>query len=223
MESRIAVSLGRRLEEETMFCPRCGTTQSVDLNFCKSCGANLAAIRQAVEAPAAEGEKFDWSRTWSAEMFMSNDERLTRKEQLERERGITPEIKRVMEVKAGVIVSSVGVAVTILLFMLMEGIVLGGKVTPQAAEILSRLWVAGLIPVFVGLAWMINGLVVSKKLVEIATRKSESDTPRLPVDQERPALRPADTNEFIPANLSVTDQTTRHLHDAEKRRSTTRD
>ncbi len=194
-----------------MFCPRCGTTHSEDLNFCKSCGANLSAIRQAVEAPAAEGEKFDWSRTWAAEMFMSTDERLRRKEQLERERGITPEIKRFKEVKAGVIVSSVGVAVTILLFMLMQGIVLSGKVTPEAAEILSRLWVAGLVPVFVGLALMINGLVVGKKLVEIANRNRESDAPRLPVEQERPALRPADTSEFIPANLSVTDQTTRHL------------
>ena len=200
-----------------MFCPRCGTTHSEDLNFCKSCGANLSAIKQAVGLPATEGEKFDWSRTWVAEMFMSADEQRRRKEQLDRERGITPEIKRVLEVKAGVIVSSVGVAVTIVLLVLMQGIVLSGKVTPEAAEILTRLWVAGLIPVFVGLALMINGLVVSKKLVEIAHRNRESDPPRLPVEQERPALRPADTNEFIPANLSVTDQTTRHLQSTVKR------
>ena len=105
-----------------------------------------------------------------AEMFLSAAEQKRRKEQLERERGITPEMKRVTEIKAGVIVSSVGIAVAVVLFVLMEGIVLGGKVPYDTAEILSRLWVAGVIPILVGLALIINGLIVSKKLVEIAKR-----------------------------------------------------
>ena len=42
-----------------MFCPRCGSSQSEELKFCKSCGANLYAVRQAVDTRETE-KKFDW-------------------------------------------------------------------------------------------------------------------------------------------------------------------
>ncbi|HXM33963.1 MAG TPA: zinc ribbon domain-containing protein [Pyrinomonadaceae bacterium] len=205
-----------------MFCPRCGTNQSEELKFCKSCGANLSAVRQAVEARDAV-EKFDWSNTWVAEMFLSAAEHKRRKDQFDRERGITPEVKRINEIKAGVIVSSVGIAVAVVLAVLMEGIVLSGKVPPGTAEILIRLWVAGVIPVLVGLALIINGLIVSKRLVEIANRGRESDLNSLEGDQDPLALRSADTNEFIPANISVTDQTTRHLRNSDPKQGTAAD
>lgn len=205
-----------------MFCPRCGTSQSEELRFCKSCGANLAAVRQVVETGEVV-EKFDWNRTWVTEMFLSADEKKKRKEQLQRERGITPEIKRVTEIKAGVILSGVGIAVTLVLFVLMQGIVLSGKVAPGSAEILIRLWVAGVIPILVGLALMINGLIVSKRLVEIANRGPESDFNGLEGEQDPRSLRSADTNEFLPANFSVTDQTTRHLKTSDPKRGSASD
>ncbi|HZE69169.1 MAG TPA: zinc ribbon domain-containing protein [Pyrinomonadaceae bacterium] len=201
-----------------MFCPRCGTSQSEELKFCKSCGANLSAVRQVVEGHEAT-EPFDWSRTWVTEMFLSAGERKRRNDQLERERGITPEKKRITEIKAGVIVSSVGVALTAVLLVLMQGIVLSGNVAPGPAEILIRLWVAGLIPIMVGLALIINGLIVSKKLVEITERDRERHLHSLEKDQDPLALRSADTNEFIPANFSVTDQTTRHLKTSDPKQS----
>ncbi len=138
-----------------MFCPRCGSNQSEDLRFCKLCGANLYAVRQVVDTTETE-EKFDWSKTWVAEMFLSGEEAVRRKEELERRRGITPEVKRYREIKAGVITGSVGLALTIFLHVLMQGIILGGKVPQDAAEILSRSWVVGIIPLFVGLALIIN-------------------------------------------------------------------
>src|SRR6266705_4016492 len=149
-----------------MFCPQCGVTQSEELNFCKSCGVNLDAVRQAV-ALRGPGEKLDWSRTWVAEMFLSESERKRRKEQIERERGITPEMKRHTEIKAGVITSSVGVGVMIFLYVLMQGIILSGHPSPSDAAILDRIWVAGVIPFFVGLALIINGLVVIQLKVAI--------------------------------------------------------
>ena len=155
-----------------MFCPQCGSTQSEDLKFCKVCGVNLHAVMQVVTAREPE-EKFDWSKTWVQEMFLSADEK---KETQGRDRtvrrGITPEVKRYNEIKAGIIVSSVGIALAIFLFVFMGGLIASGKVSPEAAEILSRLWVAGVIPLFVGLALIINGVVVSKKLVEAAKRDS---------------------------------------------------
>src|SRR6266498_1819961 len=148
---------------------------------------------------------------WVAEMFMSESEQKRRKEEMERQRGITPEIKRYTEIKAGVITSSVGLAVAVFLFVFMEGLIASGKVPSDTGEILSRLWIAGVIPLFVGLALIINGLFVSKKLVEIARKTSESAPNSLERDLNPQSLRPADTTEFIPSGFSVTEQTTRHL------------
>jgi hypothetical protein len=194
-----------------MFCPQCGSNQNDELKFCKLCGANLYAVRQAV-ATRETGEKFDWSKTWVAEMFLSEQERDRREEELERQRGITPEVKRYNEIKAGIITSSVGLALMLVLFVLMQGIIAGGNVTHDAAEILSRVWIAGVFPLFIGIAIIINGLFVSKKLVEIAARQAAQTGPNnLLRDTEPNSLRAADTNEFPPSGFSVTEGTTKHL------------
>lgn len=49
-------------------------------------------------------------------------------------------MKRYTEIKAGVIVSSLGIALGILLFVLMGGIIAGGHLSLDEAEIISRLW-----------------------------------------------------------------------------------
>ena len=193
-----------------MFCPKCGSTQSDELKFCKSCGANLFAVRQVVDTrETAEG--FDWSKTWVAEMFMSSQEHKRRKEELERQRGITPEMKRSNEIKAGIITGTVGIGIAIFLYVFMQGIILSGKVTPNSAEILSRLWIAGVLPLFVGIALIINGLFVSKKLLGIARRESQNAPGSLEQEPNPQSLEPADTTEFVPPPFSVTEQTTKHL------------
>jgi len=191
-----------------MFCPKCGSSQSDELRFCKLCGANLFAVRQVVDNPEAV-EKFDWSKTWVAELFMSPGEIKRRKEEMERQRGITPEMKRYTEIKAGVITSCVGIGLAIFLYIFMQGIILNGNVS--SAEILSRLWIAGVLPVFVGIALIINGLFVSKKLVEISKRDTQIAPNNLEGDLNPQSLPPADTNEFIPSSFSVTEDTTNHL------------
>lgn len=198
-----------------MFCPQCGLVQSDELRFCKSCGANLDAVRQVV-ATRETAEQFDWSRTWVAEMFMSAGEVKRRKEELERQRGITPEMKRFTEIKSGVITGCVGIGLAIFLYVLMRGIIRSGNVPPDAVEILSHLWVVAVIPFFVGVAFIINGMFVSKGLIEMTkqgrlTRTGES---------ERNTLLAADTSEFVPAGFSVTEETTKLLNHRTETRST---
>ena len=193
-----------------MFCPKCGSTQSDELKFCKLCGANLFAVRQVVDTRETP-EGFDWSKTWVAEMFMSPQELKRRKEETERQRGITPEMKRYNEIKAGVITGTVGIGIAIFLYVFMHGIILSGNVTPNSAEILSHLWIAGVLPLFVGISLIINGLFVSKKLVEIARQESQNAPNSLERDLNSPSLRPADATEFIPSGFSVTEETTKHL------------
>src|SRR5215467_12498427 len=104
-----------------MICPRCASNQSDDIKFCTTCGANLHAVRKALAA-SGSSKKFDWGDTWVAEMFMSGQAQELRKLEMERRLGITPEIKRYNEIKAGVIVSSVGVGLAIFLFIFMQGV-----------------------------------------------------------------------------------------------------
>jgi len=191
-----------------MFCPRCGSSQSDELKFCKVCGANLFAVRQVVDNREAV-EKFDWTRTWVAEMFMSKKEIKRRKEEIERQRGITPEMKRYNEIKAGVITSCVGIGLAIFLYILMQGIILNGNAS--SAEVLSRLWIAGVLPLMVGIALIINGVFVSKKLVEISKRDRQIAPNNLEGDLNPQSLPAADKNEFIPSSFSVTEDTTKNL------------
>lgn len=185
-----------------MFCPQCGTTQPDELNYCKSCGANISAVRTAL-VRGESGDSFDWKRTWVAEAMMTRDER-------DRRRGITPEMKRRREIKAGIITASAGFGVMVLLYVLMGGIILGGGVSDKAVAILSRLWVVGVVPLLVGLALIVNGVFISKRDNEPAETEPHSAANRL--DPSAPDYLPAaNTNEFIAPPHSVTDETTKHL------------
>ncbi|HJT27970.1 MAG TPA: hypothetical protein VJ784_11215 [Pyrinomonadaceae bacterium] len=199
-----------------MICPRCASNQGDDIRFCTSCGANLQAVREALQAPESAG-KFNWNNTWVAEMFMSGQANELRKREMERLLGITPEIKRYNEIKAGVIVSCVGIGVSIFLHFIMHAI---AAQNPRDAELLNSIWLAGVIPFMVGLALIINGVVVSKKMVAVMEREQNKakslDEGAAPSPR---GLKSADTNEFIPANYSVTDSTTRHLEGTERKAS----
>jgi len=195
-----------------MICPRCASNQGDDIKFCTSCGANLQAVREALQAPDAAG-KFNWNNTWVADMFMSGQMAEVRKQEIERRLGITPEVKRYNEIKAGVIVSCVGVGVSIFLFFLMQAI---AAQNPINGEILRSVWLAGVIPFMVGLALIINGVVVSKKMVEVMERE-QNKTKSLEEGAAPRGLKSPDTSEFVPVNFSVTDQTTRHLENSERK------
>ncbi|HKQ05519.1 MAG TPA: hypothetical protein VJ464_10330 [Blastocatellia bacterium] len=198
-----------------MFCPQCGTSQGDELKFCKSCGANLSAVRQVVTTREAP-EKFDWNKTWVAEMLLSEEEKSKRKQG--REGNLYAEYLRYKEIKAGVITSFVGIGVMIFLYVLMQGIILSGQTAPGDAEILSRIWIAGLIPFFVGLALIINGVFVSKKLIEIAKRELQGTEPakRLASPDELKSVS-GDWDETGSPKPSVTEHTTRQLENSRQR------
>lgn len=194
-----------------MFCPQCGSTQNDELKFCKSCGANLHALRQIMASRDVDG-KFDWNKTWVADMFRSGDDAVKQQVEIERLQGKTTEMKRQSEIKAGVITSSVGIALMILVFVVMNGIIAGGRISDAAVEILSRLWIVGVLPLLVGAALIFNGMFVSKKGGKQLPPVESADTNELNRAPEENYLEPAHTNQLtegIP--FSVTDDTTRHL------------
>ena len=156
-------------------------------------------------------EKFDWGKTWLAEMFMSGEEAVKREAEIERLQGITPETKRRKEIKAGVITASVGVGLMLVLSILMEGIIIGGGLSSRAAEILSRIWIIGVIPLLVGMALIFNGMVVSRKGDNTKPQEADKSTGELDA-ADQSYLSPADTSRLssgVP--FSVTDDTTKNL------------
>jgi hypothetical protein len=196
-----------------MFCPRCGSTQDEHLKFCTACGSNLYAVKQALDTRDPSLQR-DSNTPWFAEIARSDAESKRRKEELDHRRGITPEVRRYNEIKAGVITGSAGLGLSIVLLVLMNGIILSGNVSPAAAEILSRLWIAGLIPIFVGLALIVNGVFVSKKLAEVVRRAAQPALPTEPAlqpDTNPLEPRPPDTTRITPSSYSVTENTTKHL------------
>ena len=198
-----------------MFCPRCGSNPSEELKFCKVCGANLYAVRRAFDA-GDTGEKIDKTKPWFADMAASDAESRRRQEELYHRRGIAPEVARINEIKAGVITGSVGLSLLIFLSIFMQGLILSGKVSPEAAEILSRIWVVGVIPVFVGLSLVVNGVFVSKKLARIAREAALKERNEITTnDLNVLSLPSAETTEFIPTAFSVTEGTTKHLKSSE--------
>ena len=187
-----------------MFCPQCGTTESGELKFCKSCGANLSAVRQVV-AKREKGEPNEWSK-WVSEAIRV---KAIAREERERQRGITPEVQRLREVKAGVITASAGIAVAVFLYIFMQGIILGARITPEVAEILSRLWVVGVIPLCIGMGLLINGLFV-KSAPKVPTTQD-----LLEKDPQPDSLSLGEPTARIPSGFSVTEETTRQLRGAD--------
>src|SRR5215471_21243942 len=90
-----------------MFCPGCGIQVSDDLKFCKQCGANLHGAREGMMSRST-GKQPDWRKTWWAEMLFNEEEQ-------KRRRDVTPEEKRLNEIKNGVTLSCVGIGVMIFL------------------------------------------------------------------------------------------------------------
>ncbi|MBS1788309.1 MAG: zinc ribbon domain-containing protein [Acidobacteria bacterium] len=179
-----------------MFCPGCAIQITDDTKFCKNCGANLRGVR---EAMTTRGEQFDWSKTWVADMFMSQEER-------ERRRGITPEHKRNNEIKGGVITTLAGLGAMIFLYYLL-GAVASNEPNAGDAEIIRRVWLAGLVPFLVGIGILFNGLFLSKP------RAKSQPHPQFqpPADYQLPARTTNELLESSATDFSVIEHTTAHL------------
>ncbi len=111
-----------------MLCPRCASNQSDEIKFCTSCGANLQAVREALDAPDPARNLIGATRGWPKCSCRARLPKYASAE-MERRLGITPEVKRYNEIKAGVIVSCVGIGMAIFLFFLMQAV--DRKARPQ--------------------------------------------------------------------------------------------
>ncbi|MBO0858396.1 MAG: zinc ribbon domain-containing protein [Chloracidobacterium sp.] len=186
-----------------MFCPGCGLQVSDDLKFCKQCGANLHGAREGMMSRSVE-KKFDWSKTWVADMFLTEEER-------ERRRGVTAEKKWLNEIKGGVVTSFVGVGVMLFLRFFLE--VVAKQQPPAEAEILRHVWLVGIIPFMVGLGIIFNGLFITRRIVKLKEKRAQIKAS----PSQAPATLPAKTTNHLvvdaapSSGASVIEDTTAHF------------
>lgn len=196
-----------------MFCPQCGTSQGDELKFCKSCGVNLYAVRQAVTACPTKASS-DRDTTAMAATRLAEGTQKPSPQPCEG--GISDEEKRYNEIKGGIVTSCVGIGIMIFLYVIMRGIILSGQNPPGDAEILSRVWVAGVIPFFVGVGRVVSGLFVRKEWVEAARLGRPAKVPAgepapLTQGEQDHSVFAVDWDESGSPRASVTENTTRQL------------
>ncbi|MFN0112704.1 MAG: hypothetical protein ACKVZH_27920 [Blastocatellia bacterium] len=179
-----------------MFCPGCAIQLTDDTKFCKACGTNVRAVREAMIGKSSE---FDWSKTWVAEMFMTAEER-------DRQRGITAEHKRLNEIKAGVITTLVGVGAMIFLRVFL-GVIANNETSEKEAEILRHVWLAGIVPFLVGIGLLFNGIFLSGRRL-----KQQPPVMTTPVSLPTPTTNQLEAPQLNAGlNASVVEHTTAHL------------
>jgi hypothetical protein len=197
-----------------MFCPGCGFQANDDLKFCRQCGANLHNVRDAMTSQST-GNKFDWSKTWWAGHLYSAEE-------LERMRGDTPEEQRIneerrrlTEIKGGVITGLIGVGVMITFYFFFGAV--ADVSTSKAAEIVSKLWMLGIIPTLIGAGLLINGFFISRRMVALKEQLARAATPAphlLIAQAGRTEAKTTDqliTDAQPAAHHNVTEDSTSHL------------
>jgi hypothetical protein len=202
-----------------MFCPGCGFQVSDDLlKFCRQCGANLHSVRNAVTSRGDDG-KFDWSKSWWAGMLYSPAQLELMRAETPEEKRIGEEKKRISEIKGGIITGLIGIGVMISFYFFFGAV--ADASTPKAAEIVSKLWMLGIVPTLIGAGLLINGFFISRRLVELTEKLSRTATPGPPPPIAQMGAAPIvleakTTDQLIaddaaPARYSVTEDSTAHL------------
>jgi len=183
-----------------MFCPSCGAQSTQPIKFCKRCGTNLRRVQGVLSHGGG-------SSNWIPEVLMARAE-------IKRQEGNTPEVQRLNEVRDGLITTFVGLGVMIFLYFFLGVIASSVIHDPGVARLIDHIWLVGLIPFLIGVAITFNGLIISKRIVELkrgALQEEEAGwDPGVPMQAEvQGAIDAPTTSSFD--NLSVTESTTAHL------------
>jgi len=136
-----------------------------------------------------------------------------RRARIEARRKKTPEEKRLEEIKGGVITSSVGFGLMVFLSFLFDAI--ATTVDGPASNILRTLWVVGLIPFMVGLGVLFNGLIVSKRIVEVKRQQEQKDQqlPLFSAPNTSQVARLVEPSQSPISDFSITETTTTKLRE----------
>lgn len=202
-----------------MFCPGCGIEERSANQFCRACGADLRRVRNAIESPdqitaSAVSAREEIGRTIASKLgnIKGASEWSTFAEEVlpEIEKFLeSPEEKRLRRVRAGMVMSSIGLGAA-------GGVAfLSAVMYLRDTDLVFILGLGGIVCFFIGLGILLNGLLFTVPKKALADRSSDADSQRQ-LDSR------SDTNDLrlpdAPANFysSVTEPTTKHLKEKRK-------
>lgn len=191
-----------------MFCPNCGLDEKQPNQFCRACGANLRPVLEAVGrsdniTTAAISAREEIGRAMAAKIreATSADELSTIAEDVlpEIEKFLeSPAEKRLRRIRTGTILSFIGMGVAVSLSVVS---VMGNK-----DEFLFLAGLGGVL-FFIGLAFIVNGILLTVPKQTVADHAGDADSQRI-LDASTSGLSLPEP----PASFrSVTENTTAHL------------
>jgi len=200
-----------------MYCPSCGSEERQLSQFCRACGTDLRIVRTSLERPDEITASAITAREQISKAFADRIRELGSGKELKNvaedvlpqmEKFLeSPEEKRLRRIRAGVITASVGLAATIVNFIMAM----------EKSDFLPFVG-AGFIMFLLGLGIVLNGLVFSvprKKLPGSEKDALEQELLDSTLSYQAPQLR-TKTNELsVPeksAAGSITEHTTHHLN-----------
>lgn len=198
-----------------MFCPNCGIEETQVNQFCRACGTDLRRVRYAVESPdnvtaSAVSARDEIGRAVAFKIRETQSVHELKKvaEDVlpEIEKFLeSPEEKRLRRMRVGTLISSIGLGAAIA-FGIISIFVKEEQMMTIAA--------LGTVTFFIGLSFVINGLLLTVPKKSLSDKSSDAEQQR-ELDAHAGALN-AQTNELVlPESkqvfASVTEDTTQHL------------
>ncbi|HJZ80863.1 MAG TPA: hypothetical protein VKD91_10975 [Pyrinomonadaceae bacterium] len=205
-----------------MFCPSCGSEERQASQFCRACGTDLRAVRVSLERPdaitaSAVSARDDIGRAVAAQIRQVEDARELKRvaedvlPQIEKFLE-SPDEKRLRRMRAGVIVSSIGVGATILM------IIMGAFARPADVEGFAGGAGLGIVTFFIGLGLLLNAFWFTRPRKQLADHSAEAQSQhQLDAGYAAPggsaSFRGQTTSNLGHASASsVTENTTKHLN-----------
>jgi hypothetical protein len=199
-----------------MFCPSCGSEERQASQYCRACGTDLRAVRVSLERPdsitaSAVSAREEIGRAVAAKIREVEDARELKKVVDHVLPQITkflesPEEKRLRRMRAGVVVSSIGVGVTIMMALLSS--------IAREVDVQGFMGGAGMgvVLFFIGLGLLLNAFFFTRPRKDITDHTADAQAQYgLDAGYNPPQLRSPTTSNLAVPVASVTENTTLHL------------
>jgi len=208
-----------------MFCPGCGSEERQASQFCRACGTDLRAVRVGLERPdsitaSAASAREEIGRAVAEKIREVEDthdlKRVAEDVLPQIEKFLeSPEAKRLRRMRAGVIVSSIGLGFTILMFLLA-----GVAIAPDVEGFIGGAGI-GIATFCIGLGLLLNALLFTRPRKGFEDHSADARSQNL-LDAGYPTqlrsggegqvlFRSETTSDLARSGASVTEHTTKHL------------
>ena len=159
-----------------MYCPTCGSEERQPSQFCRACGTDMRAVRITLERPDAVTESAVFARDQIGRAVADKIRTTKTAGQLKKvAEEVLPEIEKFLEspterrlrrLRAGVVTSFIGI-----------GTVLGAVLASLVEQDLFIVVIPGLILLFIGLAIILNGLLLTIPRKQLGAPSNDAVNP----------------------------------------------